>query len=176
MQRVSIQPRNNWQKAVEQLGFGFHTTNVPYWDETACYEFSMEEILFIEKASAEQLAKTDHVCRDILVPGIPDAYLHQLADLDLAAEWKKLDVPVLVIYGASDPATSIDETCYLVNLINSFHLGRASYLEIPGMGHVLNPSASKGDFLRDHGGQHPQLHPAVLPAVRDWLRANGSEI
>jgi hypothetical protein len=61
-------------------------------------------------------------------------------------------------------------------MINSFHPGRASYLEIPGMGHVLNPSASKGAFLRDHGGPHPQLHPAVLPAVRTWLRANGSAV
>lgn len=24
--------------------------------------------------------------------------------------------------------------------------------------------------------QEPQLHPAVLPAVRDWLRAHGSAI
>jgi glutathionylspermidine synthase len=53
MQRITIPPRNNWQKAVEQLGFGFHTTNVPYWDESAYYTFSMDEILLIEKASAE---------------------------------------------------------------------------------------------------------------------------
>jgi len=53
MQRITIPPRNNWQKAVEQLGFGFHTTNVPYWDESAYYAFSMDEILYIEKASAE---------------------------------------------------------------------------------------------------------------------------
>ncbi len=53
MKRITIPPRNNWQKAVEQLGFGFHTTNVPYWDESAYYAFSMDEILLIEKASAE---------------------------------------------------------------------------------------------------------------------------
>ena len=53
MKRHSIAPRNNWQQAVEKLGFGFHTANVPYWDESACYEFPMAEILKIEKASAE---------------------------------------------------------------------------------------------------------------------------
>jgi glutathionylspermidine synthase len=53
MKRHTLRPRNNWQKEVEKLGFGFHTTNVPYWDESACYEFSMDEILLIEKASAE---------------------------------------------------------------------------------------------------------------------------
>ena len=53
MQRINITPRNHWQTAVEQLGFGFHTTNVPYWDESAYYEFKIDEVLFIEKASAE---------------------------------------------------------------------------------------------------------------------------
>jgi len=27
-------------------------------------------------------------------------YLQQIADLDLAVEWKKVDVPVLVTYGS----------------------------------------------------------------------------
>jgi glutathionylspermidine synthase len=53
MERIAINPRNNWQSAVEKLGFGFHSTNVPYWDESACYQFKMDEILFIEKATAE---------------------------------------------------------------------------------------------------------------------------
>ncbi len=53
MNRISISPRNNWQSAVEQLGFGFHTTNVPYWDESTYYSFGMGEILQIEHATDE---------------------------------------------------------------------------------------------------------------------------
>lgn len=53
MKRITTTARNNWQSAVEQLGFGFHTTNVPYWDEHVYYEMGMSEILFIEKATAE---------------------------------------------------------------------------------------------------------------------------
>jgi glutathionylspermidine synthase len=52
MKRINIQPRNNWQQVVEQLGFGFHTTNVPYWDESAYYSFAVDEIFKIEKATA----------------------------------------------------------------------------------------------------------------------------
>src|SRR5579863_955710 len=52
MKRNSTEPRNNWKASVEQLGFGFHTTNVPYWDESAYYSFTMEEILQIENATA----------------------------------------------------------------------------------------------------------------------------
>src|SRR5215210_543279 len=53
MTRKTITPRNNWQDAVEKLGFGFHTTDVPYWDESAFYEFTMEEVVKIEKATAD---------------------------------------------------------------------------------------------------------------------------
>ncbi|MFY7964376.1 MAG: glutathionylspermidine synthase family protein [Chitinophagaceae bacterium] len=53
MKRNIITPRNNWQKEVEKLGFGFHTTNVPYWNEAAYYSFNLDEILYIEKATTE---------------------------------------------------------------------------------------------------------------------------
>jgi glutathionylspermidine synthase len=53
MQRIAITPRNNWQKTVEGLGFGFHTTDVPYWDESAYYTFTMPEIEKLENATAE---------------------------------------------------------------------------------------------------------------------------
>ena len=52
MRRIAILPRNHWQQAVERLGFGFHTTNVPYWDESAYYSFTMDEILLLEDATA----------------------------------------------------------------------------------------------------------------------------
>lgn len=53
MQRVPTHPRNNWQSAVEQLGFGFHTAAGPYWDESAYYAFTANEVNLIEKATAE---------------------------------------------------------------------------------------------------------------------------
>ena len=53
MQRISIAPRNNWQKTVEALGFGFHTADVPYWDESAYYTFTLPEIEKIEAVTAE---------------------------------------------------------------------------------------------------------------------------
>ncbi len=53
MERIKTTPRNNWQKEVEKLGFGFHSTNIPYWDESVYYKFSIHEIDQIERATAE---------------------------------------------------------------------------------------------------------------------------
>jgi len=51
MKRIGIEARNNWQASVEKLGFGFHTSDVPYWDETVYYAFELSEIDAIEKAT-----------------------------------------------------------------------------------------------------------------------------
>lgn len=78
MKRITTAPRNNWQSAVEALGFGFHTTTVPYWDESVYYEMEMNEILFIEKATAELwdlcLGAVQHVIDNNLYSkfGIPE--------------------------------------------------------------------------------------------------------
>ena len=53
MERHRTTPRNNWQQAVEKIGFGFHTSNVPYWDESVYYTFQMSEILKLEQATAQ---------------------------------------------------------------------------------------------------------------------------
>ena len=51
MKRRTTSPRPDWQSKVEALGFGFHTLDNTYWDESAYYEFKMEEIDTIEKAT-----------------------------------------------------------------------------------------------------------------------------
>jgi len=81
MKRITTTPRNNWQAEVEKLGFGFHTTNVPYWDESAYYSFSMDEVLHKEKATAELwnlcLGAVQHVMDNNLYSqfGIPENYV-----------------------------------------------------------------------------------------------------
>jgi glutathionylspermidine synthase len=81
MKRVITNPRNNWQSAVEKLGFGFHTSNLPYWDESVYYEFKMDEILYIEKATTELwdlcLGAVQHVMDNKLYKqfNIPEAFV-----------------------------------------------------------------------------------------------------
>jgi glutathionylspermidine synthase len=51
MDRITINPRPDWQEKVENIGFGFHTLEGTYWDESAYYTFSMVEIDAIETAT-----------------------------------------------------------------------------------------------------------------------------
>ena len=70
MERLVTTPRPDWRGHVERdLGFAFHTIDgEPYWDETACYRFTADEIDAIEAATAEleqmALALVDRVVRE----------------------------------------------------------------------------------------------------------------
>jgi glutathionylspermidine synthase len=45
MLRVPIQERPNWRALAEEYGFHFHTMHSqPYWDETAYYQFRLDQI------------------------------------------------------------------------------------------------------------------------------------
>ena len=53
MKRHTLAPRPDWAEKVEALGFGFHTLDGTYWDESAYYSFSETDINTIETATNE---------------------------------------------------------------------------------------------------------------------------
>lgn len=54
MRREQRTPRLGWQEIVASQGLTFHTPEgVPYWDESACYQFSAVEVDRIEAATNE---------------------------------------------------------------------------------------------------------------------------
>ncbi len=128
----------------------------------------------VEKQTPEQILKTSPECKQAVNTfGASATYLQQIADLDLAVEWKKVDVPVLVTYGTSDPTTSADESHYLVRIINSFHhhSGRAEYMEFPGMGHGLDLSPSRRAWLEAiQKHQHGKFDSEFGRRVEAWMR------
>jgi len=128
--------------------------------------------LYVLHEPAEAVVKLGEQCGDMIrsYAGVPSTYMQQIGDLSLAKQWKQIDVPVLVIYGTSDPATSADEGRYLVEIINTFHPGRASFVELPGMGHDFARHSSEGEFLRRRQDSKP--HPfdeEVLVVLTKWI-------
>ncbi len=93
MERLALAPRADWRARVEELGFDFHTIDGQlYWDESACYRFSADEIDRLEDATGELerlcLEAVDRVVRDGLYDrmGIP-ALAHDL----IAESWRRFD-------------------------------------------------------------------------------------
>ncbi|HEY7402671.1 MAG TPA: alpha/beta hydrolase [Candidatus Angelobacter sp.] len=126
----------------------------------------------IEKQTPEQVIKEMPDCKDsVNTFGVSAAYLRQIAALDLAAEWKNVDLPVLVTYGTSDPTTSAEESRYLVQMINSFHPSRAEYMEFAGMGHGLDRALSPRAWLESiRKQQHGEFDSDFLNRVVSWMQ------
>ncbi|TAL03101.1 MAG: glutathionylspermidine synthase family protein, partial [Verrucomicrobia bacterium] len=54
MKRHVCQPRPDWRAKVESIGLTYHShENGPYWDESACYEFTRAEVDSLEAAANE---------------------------------------------------------------------------------------------------------------------------
>ena len=62
MQRIVTNPRDNWQKTLESIGFDYHTPEVKYWNETAYYQFTTKQIDQIEAATNE----LDEMCLEVV--------------------------------------------------------------------------------------------------------------
>ena len=125
MKRESSIPRENWQAKCEEVGFDFHTTidNYPYWNESACYAFTLDEINRIETATNELqricLEAVDYTVRHKAYAdvGIPVQYEELIADswhdqepslygrFDLAFAG---DEPKLLEYNADTPTSLLE--------------------------------------------------------------------
>jgi glutathionylspermidine synthase len=89
VKRIAIAPRSDWQATAERYGFLFHTINgAPYWDESAYYAFTLEQIEQDIETPTEELHQLALSLMDDIVRSealmtrlaIPTAYWDWIAD------------------------------------------------------------------------------------------------
>ena len=88
MRRLTVQPRDGWQAIVEGQGLIWHTDpEGVYWDESACYSFTLAEIEAIEAATEEVYSlyraageKIANDARLLSLCGVPSAYHDAVRD------------------------------------------------------------------------------------------------
>lgn len=82
MERISIAPRPDWKAKVEQWGLIFHTEDdVPYWNESAYYSFTVAEIDLIERSTNE----LERLCNEAIQHVIDKNRFSELGISDEAA-------------------------------------------------------------------------------------------
>lgn len=126
MRREASPPRPDWARRVESVGLDFHTgpDGARYWDESACYVLSLDEVDTIEAAAAELhrrcLDAVDHVVRrrrwaelaipPAAVPLIEQSWKRREPSLygrfDLA--WDGRGAPRLLEYNADTPTSLVE--------------------------------------------------------------------
>ena len=77
MQRLACPERDDWRTTADETGFDFHTIDGErYWDERACYVFSLDEI---ERQVEQPTGEIDAMCLELISLAIDDdEYLRRL--------------------------------------------------------------------------------------------------
>jgi glutathionylspermidine synthase len=103
MQRVACDERADWREQAEKVGFVFHTIDdAPYWDETAYYAFTLQEI---ERDLEGPTAALDGMCRELVARAVADEGIMRRLAIPvaywnwIAASWKRGDPS---LYGRFD--------------------------------------------------------------------------
>jgi glutathionylspermidine synthase len=147
MLRVACTERSHWREQARDFGFHFHTLyGEPYWDESAYYQFSLDQIeRDLEAPTAELhqmcLAVVDRVVRSealLQKCRIPEHYWDQVATSWYTREpslYSRIDLaydghsPAKLYENNADTPTSLYETgfwqwLWLEDQVNAGHLPR----------------------------------------------------
>jgi uncharacterized protein len=109
--------------------------------DAATKEFCMHELLIAKKSAAE-VAGENHDCSATPYPAA-DAYMQQVAALNIADAWMKLNVPVLVIYGRADFITDESDHRRIADIVNAAHPQSGTLAFVEDMDHYLVVSPSQ---------------------------------
>lgn len=125
--------------------------------------------LLIEKETPDEVLKNSPSCKDFIEYPAPYTYMQQWAALNLAEEWKKIESPVLVVYGTADYIATQADHPYLADIINSFHAGHATLKAINGMDHYMTQAGTMEESMKRTTGIRGEFEPALLEIIKAWL-------
>jgi pimeloyl-ACP methyl ester carboxylesterase len=137
--------------------------------DAATKEFCMHEVLIAKKSTAEA-ARENPDCAPSPYP-VSDAYMQQVAALNIADAWMLLDVPLLVIYGRADFITDESDHRHIAEIVNAAHPATATFSTIDDMDHylVVSPSQQASfDRVRKTGAAGP-YNEKLSATIAGWL-------
>lgn len=127
--------------------------------------------LLVEKEAETSIEGNLPVCKTYNAYPAPDAYLQQVASLNLAESWTKLTLPVLAVYGTSDFVTAEADQRRIVEIANKRDPRVGSLVLIDGMDHHLDaagPLQQAYDMRVKQKGTAP-YDERFSNSVAEWL-------
>ena len=122
MRRIPLSPRADWREHAKSIGFDFaEIGGEPYWDETACWRLTADEVDVLDDATAELqrlcLAAVEHAVRhgkgamlgipDQVWPLVVQSWDRQEPSLygRMDLRWDGTGPPLLLEYNADTPTS-----------------------------------------------------------------------
>jgi uncharacterized protein len=126
----------------------------------------------LTKDTVERILHDAPACADYVQYPVPLSYVQEVAALNVAEPWEKLNAPALIIYGTADFVTQESDHRRIVAIVQAKHPGNATLQLIDGMDHYLTAAGSReASFARI--GKHvsaPYDH-RFSETILQWLCA-----
>ena len=170
MQRISLNPRNNWQQKVESAGLTFHTPDAegmdrPYWDESAAYQFTAAEIDTLE-AAGNTLQEMCLAAAQLVIDEKRYAELDIPAEAIPAIEWAWENEPP-ALYGRFDLSWAGASSGHAPKLLEYNADTPTSLLEA---------AVIQWTWLEDQGPNLASSHPDQFNSIHEKLIAKWKDL
>jgi pimeloyl-ACP methyl ester carboxylesterase len=98
-------------------------------------------------------------------------YFQDVNDVPLMNAWKKTNVPLLAVWGASDFLTDGSQHEWLAAAVNSWRPGTAKYVKLDGIDHWLFKAASqKASLEREGAGTKPEYDDRIAEVIAAFIQ------
>jgi hypothetical protein len=114
---------------------------------------------------------TDLVRDDEFILGSHYTFIQELAAIDLPAQWKQVNVPVLAIWGSADFAATRACSELIAESVNQEHAGRARFVALEGIDHNFAPMEdAEESFLAGWTGE---FNNVIIDTIKQWIAEAG---
>ena len=183
MERITAEPRPNWQQAVEARGLKWHTGTTPYWSEDAYYQFTTDEIDSIERATNELHERCLEAVQSVIdekrydelkipeqaIPLIESSWKDEPPSIygrfDLAYDGK--GPPVMLEYNADTPTSLLETSVIQWDWLDQAHKGADQFNSIHER--LVAVWREAAPYMVKSGPLGPLVHFASMDDVEDGM-------
>jgi pimeloyl-ACP methyl ester carboxylesterase len=142
-------------------------------EERASEKFT--SLFYVEKWPLEKILEKHAEYREAypdpksFAAGKNGAYFQEIYDLNLAREWKKVESPVMAVWGASDFVSAEDDHEWLAAAVDKNFPGNGKFVRLEGSDHWLRKAADRAASMRG-GPAAAEYNPALEKLLIDFMR------
>ena len=131
-------------------------------------EFYIQGKPLADVVAAHPELKEDFPNPPLMYAGKKEAYFQEINQLNLPAEWQKVDAKVLALWGQSDFVSYPDEHENIAAIVNGKHPGNAVFWTMPGTDHWMNQVESRKESM-ERGPLFDKFNPALPDTMLAWM-------
>lgn len=134
-------------------------------EETAAQHPELAEIIMAYLTHGSPAGQPSYIA------GRHYTFIRQLYETNIAEYWKKVKSHVLVVWGRGDFVSDPDDHTMIVDLVNNYRPGKATYAEIDA-DHWFGTASSLRESFRNLGSPNAlPFTPEILPLVDNWIQS-----